>query len=399
MNNIVHSLVLLLLLCCSSGCGMQRRLFPQPAVFSANVTKEQLVTHLNRNIVGSAGQSGVASWQTSHARLHVTGIPAYLPASIAVEAPRNFRMVVSNPMTGGQEVDIGSNPERFWFWSKESPEIITVRHEDVPLAFQYIRMPVHIHPDWLMEVLGVIPLNPAEFEMSPPRVDTSEVELIANRKSPLGQDMERVVKVDLARGEVREHILRAPNGTVVARARLDDYRPTVNGALLARTIKLYWPAAKMAMTMNLGDVEVNPPALAQNSSLWRLPHIPGARPVDVGAIARMQAREGAAPLREFQLTPPNLGGLPGDAPGRISISSAADANMDNSPSDAPPFPDAFPIRQAAREEPGVPDWARPSAVPKSPTNPVNGTSAFEPPSGYSVKASRSSWDQLPPGQE
>ncbi|MCA8995986.1 MAG: hypothetical protein KDA80_03350 [Planctomycetaceae bacterium] len=411
------ALLIVAVLAAQTGCAMRGRLFPQQMVFDTSVDKEQLITHLNRNITGTTSQSGIVSWQSNKARLRITGVPAYLPTSIAVEAPRNFRMLVSNPMTGGQEVDIGSNPERFWFWQNQAPEMVTVRHEDVPLALQHIRMPVHIHPDWLMEALGVIPLDPHEYQMGTPHPDSGIVDLVTLRKSPLGQNLEKVVRVDLARGEIREHFIRIPGGDILARARLDDYRPMPNGAHLAHNVKLYFPEAKMAMTLDLHNVTVNPPALAHNKSLWQMPQMAGCHTVDIGAIARMQVGRGANPLPEMrpqsETPPPTAYEFKYEmVPGRIALpdSSAQHASLPNSVDAVSENP--FAVKQAVGNgEDEAPAWAKPAAFPReaktsdaASANPFaefeNGvSSAAALPSAYSVKASRSSWDQLPPGRE
>jgi len=266
------------------GCSIQKWRHPVEHVLELGASKEEIVTHLNQNVMGSDEHPGLKSWRSNTVRLHVDGVPVALPASIAVQAPRNFRLLVSNPITGGQEADLGSNHERFWIWSKESPQVMTASHEDVGLAIQELEMPVHIHPDWLMEVFGVIPLDPEEFQMKRPQLENGHVELVATRQSPLGEDVERVVRVNVVRGRISEHLLRLPGGKVLARARLEKYTRMPDGIDLPLLITLQWPDARMQMVMDIRNPEVNSANLAANTALWQIPkHGPI---VDIGAMAR-----------------------------------------------------------------------------------------------------------------
>ncbi len=273
-----------------------------PCVLDPGVTQAQLVEHLNKNIIGSPKHGGLVSWRANNAKIHVTGIPLALPANIAVESSRNLRIVVSNPMTRGQEVDIGSNAERFWFWSKDAPGIMTCQHEDVHVAMSHMNLPIQIEPDWLMEIFGVIPINNDEYTMVRSQVGTAE--LVAARQTPDGKIMERIIVVDTCQGVITEHALKEPGGEIIARAKLDKYFESPSGVLLPMVYQIEWPAAKVSMTINLNNPEANPATLAHNTSLWEVPSIPGVRVVDVGTQARgMMNRVAPVEHRSAEVSP------------------------------------------------------------------------------------------------
>ena len=376
------------------GCASAPRwpLLAKPCVLDPNITQGQLVEYLNQNVIGSDTQSGLVSWRTGNAKLRVSGIPVALPTMIAVEAPRNLRIVVSNPI-GGQEVDIGSNDERFWVWHKEAPQIMTVRHEDVPATLQQIRMPIDIQPDWLMDVFGVIPIDGSEFQMV--RLEAPLVELVAHRKAPSGQAVERVIRVNTCRGVITEHLLRDPGGQLIARASLHDHRTDANGTTLPKSVRLQWPSEGVELAIHLGDPEVNPASLAHNTGLWKLPTIPGRQVVDVGEMARQAmgpaviapAGHQAAPFSRSLPRPSPLSG--GEASGTVNISSGPDLDA--------PHPFLLPERP---EQNGPPEWVQQTTRRVS-THPLEDppSSEFVLPSKYSAEASRSSSDQLPSAQE
>jgi len=271
------------------GLGWGRR----PAcVLEPGATKTEIIACLNRNVVTTDSHTALTAWRSGAVRLRVDGVPVALPAQLAVQAPSHFRLLVSNPISGGQEVDIGSNSERFWIWSKDQPQVMTASHEDVADAMQELEMPVHIHPLWLMEVFGVVPLNAEEFELRHPKTENGMVELVSLQESPLGEDVERIIKVNLCLGCVQEHQLRLPGGKVLARARLDRQTSLPCGNQLPMAIKLEWPDAQMAMTMEIRNPETNPASLASNQAIWQMPnHGPV---VDIGLLAK-QHRRGVDP--------------------------------------------------------------------------------------------------------
>lgn len=289
-----HLLLCLLCLLIETGCSVNRFLSKSSVepVISPEISQEQLVQHLNRNILGTDNMPGVAGWKTSDARIQVTGIPVPLPASLAVEAPRNLRIRVSNPISGGQEVDIGSNHERFWMWTKEQPELITCRHEDVELAFQHLELPVHIQPEWLMEVFGVVPIESREYRLQRGSSTEPVLDLVAQRLSPAGESVERIIRVNTVSGQIQEHTLRKADGEVIARARLDKYTEMPNGTTLPLLVRISWPEAKTEMKISLGRPEVNPPSFATASAMWEMPNIPGSKVVDIGNIGRRMSGPG-----------------------------------------------------------------------------------------------------------
>lgn len=238
---------------------------PPPPV---NASKDDLIRHLNANI------SKLYAWRSTSVQIRArSGLPMQLSAVIAVETPRNFRLRVSS--IGGDEADFGSNQDHFWFWMRrnEPRHVYMARHED--LARCQHRLQIPFQPDWLMEVLGVIPLDPAQFTMEQTDGRSGTVSLISENLSPTGQPVKRVVLVDAPRGLVLGHHLYDARGALIAKATLRNHRYHPEHQMtMAHCIDLDWPQAGMAMTMTIGrDVEVNPQGLP--SQTWQMPEMPG----------------------------------------------------------------------------------------------------------------------------
>src|SRR5262245_35815809 len=157
-------LLVLALASAQTGCAWTRNLCglqppPPPCVLAADATKDDVVAYLNENT------RKIHSWRTDRAKIRTRGVPVPLDAYIAVESPRNFRLIVKAPM-GPREADLGSNQEHFWFWNKQNQEkcVFQARHDE-PAKLK--RFPIPFQPDWIIETLGVIDIDPEEVAMHP----------------------------------------------------------------------------------------------------------------------------------------------------------------------------------------------------------------------------------------
>lgn len=259
------------------GCAMLRGCFgPPPCPLPADLPLQDLVRHLNGNSVS------LTSWRATNVEISSRGpigLPVSLSAMLAVEAPRNFRLVANSPY-GGNEVDLGSNAEQFWFWSKRSEEkyVFTARHDQMARALQ--RFPIPFEPDWVIEALGVIPIDEREVALEPGPAGSHRANLVSQRVSPQGEPVRKVTVVDTCHGLILEHGLFDASGRMIARAVLSGhYRHPTSAVVLPSRVDLEWPPAKLALTLKLGKIDVNPPLGAPH---WTLPVIPNTPVMDLG---------------------------------------------------------------------------------------------------------------------
>lgn len=251
-------------------CGQRFATPPPPCALSDDATQDEVVNYLNDNT------NKIQAWRTTRATIVTRGGGILTPrvgAMIAVESPRNFRLVATHPVTGGNEVDLGSNLAHFWFWNKHSEEkyVYQARHDQEPERMR--KFPFPFQPDWIMEALGVRKINPEnELEMRPGQPGSHIVFLMADCVSPQGFKLRKVTAVDLCRGVIREHALWDAHGKLVARAVLADYiRDKKSDAMIPTKIDLEWPQAKLGLTMTLSDIEVNPERISKQT--WTIPNI------------------------------------------------------------------------------------------------------------------------------
>ncbi|MCC7425002.1 MAG: hypothetical protein IT428_32420 [Planctomycetaceae bacterium] len=262
-----------------SGCmntllGQRNQYGPPPT----GASKSEIFKHLNGNI------SKIYAWRSTSITIHSRLIPMRLSGQVAVESPRSFRMRVTS--VAGDEADFGSNPERFWFWMRrnEPKHVYSCRHNDMGIAAQ--RLPLPFQPDWLIEVLGVIPLDESQFHVDNTDARTYTVTMSSEQLSPRGEPVKRLLLVDAQHGVVLGHSLFDARGQLIAKATLKNYRfhplgGPHNGVNFPHTIDLDWPQANMAMTLNVGrDVEINPSGMPDATFLQ--PRMDGFPEFDLG---------------------------------------------------------------------------------------------------------------------
>ena len=189
-----------------------------------------------------------------------------------------MRLVVSSPM--GNEVDLGSNDERFWVWSRHlDPAFVTCKHENMDVARKELGVP--FEPEWLMEALGVAPL-PASGVTMETDPSNKHVRLVQQVVTAHGLPLRKVVLVNLTKGRgiVVEHSLYDYDGKRIALAKLSGHHlDKATGAVLPHRVILDWPQTQMSMTMDLGKIQINPASIP--AQIWAMPDLPGYEVVNL----------------------------------------------------------------------------------------------------------------------
>ncbi len=274
----VAGILILTFVVSTPGCAVLRACFHRepPCQLSPNSSVNDIVDHLNQNI------TKLYSWRSTNVMIHPRAkgtLPVRLSAVIAVESPRNFRIMANS--LAGSEVDFGSNAERLWFWNRrgEPQRILTASHEQIGNVQQRLNIP--FQPDWLMEALGVIPIDGSRLVMQKQTTDGRIARLLSDHVSPQGQRVQKIIVVDTCHGLILEHVVYSASGQMIAKATFGDHqRDSVTGVILPRQISLNWPQAEMSLLIKLGNVEVNPPTMPTQT--WQLPHYPNYPILDLG---------------------------------------------------------------------------------------------------------------------
>ncbi|RDJ35516.1 MAG: hypothetical protein DWQ19_11915 [Crenarchaeota archaeon] len=155
-----------------------------------------------------------------------------LKATLAYEKKLNFRMLIYSFL--GEESDIGSNSEIFWFWSKRMrPQALYyAKHEDLHKT----RLKTPFHPMWMKEIIGVneIDLNGALV------FKQGELIIVSQRKfSVMGHPIIRIYVIDPVKLAFLGHYIYNLDGSLVVSAEvLNHYK--INDYYVPKIIQIYW---------------------------------------------------------------------------------------------------------------------------------------------------------------
>jgi hypothetical protein len=247
---------------------------PLPRALPPSPTLDQLIQVVNRN------NSAIQSFYTDHATLSGPGFPA-LQASIACQRPRFFRLHAKSSLTG-PEVDLGSNPDFFWFWVRRSqpPAIYYCRHDQ--FATSPARSSIPIQPDWLIEALGITEIDPALPHQGPFPLQGDRLEIRTIRETSDGP-VTKVTIFNGAQGWVLEQNIYNAQGLLMASAVASQHRrDPLSGLVMPGIVLVNCPSAQFNIRIDLGPVEIN--RLSGNpAELWNIPAINGSPAVNLAA--------------------------------------------------------------------------------------------------------------------
>jgi hypothetical protein len=249
---------------------------PAPEVLATGSSLDQVIAAVNQNA------ARIQSYQTNNASLTVPGMPAIplLRGNIAAQRPGRIRLQASTALTG-PEVDLGANDEQFWFWVKrnEPPALYFARHDQFCGSAAQKLMP--IEPQWLLDALGFAEFRPGDHHEGPLPLGDGKIEIKSVVQGRCGALTRRTV-IDARRAWVLEQHVYDGVGTLVASAVARSHRfyPQA-GVSLPQELEIRIPASDLSLSIDVGTVQIN--TLGENPTLWALPVINGAPPVDLGA--------------------------------------------------------------------------------------------------------------------
>jgi hypothetical protein len=259
-----------------ASCPNWLRTAQQPAlspVLPPNPTLDQVIQVVNNN------NGRIQSFTTSEATLSSPGVPS-LRATVAYARPLSFRLYAKHTITG-PELDLGSNPQEFWFWINraEPKAVYFCRHDQ--FATSPARQMVPIQPEWLIDALGVSTFDPS-LPHQPPfvRQQDGRLEVRTIKETPEGA-ITKCTILDASQGWVLAQEIYNAQYQLVVRSEAAGYRQDPRSLLwIPRTIKVQCPAAQFSMQLDLGNVELNVPVT--NPQLFTRPMIQNSPPVNVG---------------------------------------------------------------------------------------------------------------------
>lgn len=235
---------------------------PPPVAFSALPSPSEAVAAVNANT------NRVQSLQSQGATISIPGAPT-IGADIAIERPRRLRLRAKTQLTGA-ELDLGSNDELFWLWAARMPDssVFFARHDQ--FASSRARQMLAVEPQWLIEALGLVEIDPASV-IEGPHADGNDRVKLRTTLSTAGGQYTRLLLLHNRYAWVLEQHVYDEQGQLIASARNSGHEyHTVDGVSLPRKIEVQVPQGLLRLQLDVDRWGINQP-LAEGAAAFELP--------------------------------------------------------------------------------------------------------------------------------
>ena len=275
MNRTLGLGCLLLTLFVASGATCHRNTMGvdpmAPAAFVAPPTLDEIIYAVNANT------SRVQQLHSDSAWLSLPGLPS-LRSSVSLERELRFRL--KSKSIAGQELDIGSNDDLFWFWAKRNPEPVVYFASHREFAESPTRGMFPVDPHWLIEAIGLVQLEPGGMHEGPISRGDGRVEIRTHLVRATGP-VTRVLVIDERYGWILEQHLLDSTGRAIASSRTSGHRYYATAAVaLPHRIEIEMPDAQLSLTIEVNEYAVNS-LYGSPTQLWDKPPFEGYTPVNV----------------------------------------------------------------------------------------------------------------------
>jgi len=266
----------------SAGCAFNRRpaIALAPVAFTAPPTLPEIIEVVNANSMR------VQQLHAEDIRLTIPGRIGSLRARLDFERPNHFRLVGETRLTG-REIDLGSNDTSFWLWARQV-QPPTVFHGQHAQFFQSAaRQVLPVPPNWLIEALGVVYLDPHGLHEVHASTKPGLVQIQSRIPSARGELL-RLLEIDQQRGWVVEQHLFGADHQLLASALASDFQyDPLQSVSLPRRIQVDLPPAALSLTLEVPSYVVNQPAV-DPLALFSMPQLPNHQYRDVANPSDMQ---------------------------------------------------------------------------------------------------------------
>ena len=263
--------------------------FQPPALFQTPPDINQLAEAINRT-------RAVQQLQSNAVTVRIPTVPT-LSARIVWERPRRFRMTGGLSRMTGTDFDLGSNDEMFWMATRHgpSPSLYYARHDQ--FESQIDRQILPVSPEWLIEAMGIVDLDPNTIIGTPHPQADGLIEIESSIASSIGQ-YRRTIHVDPKYGLVKKILLRDPSGRLLGSSILSNhqYYQMIQTSLphTAQIQLIPSGGPPMSLEVEIGFYTVNDNQ-GQDAERFTAPQLAGYTPIDLVKLNNGQPGAVGAP--------------------------------------------------------------------------------------------------------
>jgi hypothetical protein len=190
-------------------------------------------------------------------RLQQGNMTTKVYGELAMEKEKNFRLKVAHRLTG-KEMDIGSNKDHFWFWSKRMnpPFLHYAKHEELNKTM----LRTALNPNWMMESLNINSIDTENIEIGKFK---EFLAIIQTRTSTTGEVVKIVVLINPNEKLVVGRYLYNANEKLIASTEYQDFYE-----FIPRKILIIWHEENITLDWDLSEIKTN---IEINPIFWKIP--------------------------------------------------------------------------------------------------------------------------------
>ena len=253
-----------------------------PVVFSRTPTQAELVQHITNN-------NSKFRQLSSDLRISLDGTPK-LRGTMQLELPRRLRIKAGVMGVSQFGVDVGSNNQDFWVWTKvnlpnQKPAIFHSSHEGFKNANSKVRQAIPLEPVWLLEGLGLVQFEQCDVHIGPNVTPEGYLSLYTVRQTPNGRNV-RVTLVHPQQGTILQQSLYDSRDQLIAYTDSKDYKSfPKQGAVLPEKIEMYLfqNGQQAKMVIEASDFQFDS-LYGDPNQMWAMPQPKGVQAVDLSNV-------------------------------------------------------------------------------------------------------------------
>jgi len=243
-----------------------------PVVFDQIPTQQQLMNHLQT-------RAELVKQLSASVSVSMAGVPAKIKGSLQVEFPNRMRLKAGFAGMTEMGVDVGSNEEQFWIWSRaplpnQPPAFYYANHREY--AQSAMRKSIPLDPKWLIEGLGLVEFEPTDVNFNPQPMQGGWVRFVTARQTPSGPQYRQIL-LNARTGLVAQQAIYDAEGIRVAYTNSIDYKVHVVGGQqvsLPQRVELFMSQPgqdDMRMEIKLSSVSLDP-LYGAPEAMWAMPN-------------------------------------------------------------------------------------------------------------------------------
>ena len=258
-----------------------------PILYNQLPSQQDLLANMN-------ARSARVSQLNSSVTVMMPGTPK-ISGTLQIEFPDRVRMKAGFAGMSEMGVDVGSNSENFWIWSKadlpgQPPAMYFARHDEFERS--PVRQAIPLEPKSLIDALGLIEFRPSDVHHGPMLAAGGRMKLFTIRQTPAGPQT-RVTLFSSTTGIIEQQAVYDAANQLIAYSNSSDYKNYPEHQIsLPQRIELHMiqpDGQDVKIVADLGNFSIGTPTAkalyGDPDKMWTMPNPAGVPKIDLARVS------------------------------------------------------------------------------------------------------------------